>query len=99
MNKVKLKLNRTDWQWLAGFVLAWKWELSECGREHHAIYTGLQKAVYVKLHNKLHSLNERRNQLNLSFAEAALLSLLLQFSGTMDYRATDIITTIDQKLV
>ena len=101
MEKVKLKLNGDEWRELAGLVLgicATRRDSRGSDKYMEAIFDPLLKQVYVKLHNKLHSLQERKNVLTLSFPEAGVLGLLLGKVDSENYLIYEIVGVIDQKI-
>ena len=63
-----------------------------------AILYPLLKQVYVKLHNKLHSLTVKKNTLSLTLPEASALGLALLESNNTSYLITQVTSLIDQKL-
>ncbi|MDO9255430.1 MAG: hypothetical protein Q7U54_07960 [Bacteroidales bacterium] len=99
MNKITLHLTKSEWQQLAATVL------TESANSEHiedkymkAILSPLLKQVYVKLHNKLHSLDWAKNRLNLTLPEASVLGSALLELNSNSYIITSITGIIDQKL-
>lgn len=62
------------------------------------IHNELMRSVYIKLHNKLHSLKDK-NKLQLTIPEAAVFGLWLQKSVFEHSFDIPIIKIIDQKLI
>lgn len=98
-DKVTLELTRGEWQELTNKV---NWEHTDAckipNKYKRAIVLPLIKAVFVKLHNKLHSLKDNKNKLNLTLPEASVLATALLKLGTENYLTVTIIGVIDQKL-
>ncbi len=65
-----------------------------------AMRNDLLKCVYIKLHNKLHSLRDNKNNLNLTVPESAALGLWMQEIDFKYYQVSylRIIEIIDKKL-
>jgi len=63
-----------------------------------ALMYPLLKQVYIKLHNKLHSLREAKNRLSLTLPEASITATTLQALDEIHYLQVDIVGFIDQKL-
>ncbi|MFZ4545946.1 MAG: hypothetical protein ACOYN4_00845 [Bacteroidales bacterium] len=99
MNKITLHLSYSEWQMLAAIVCSESIFASEIEDKYmKAILYPLLKQVYVKLHNKLHSLNVKKNSLNLTLPEASALGLTLLESSVTSYLITHVTSLIDQKL-
>lgn len=105
MDKIKMKLNQSEWLTLTSLVL------KSCGDQKgwpmkwlRVMNNELLRQVYMKLHNRMHSLKSKRvNSLSLSIPEAA--AFIVYFSTHTDYYegqalaiVTEMITIIDQKL-
>lgn len=98
-DKVTLHLSRAEWKALADTVLTESSNVQHLEDKYiRALLYPLLKQVYVKLHNKLHSLKEVKNALNLTLPEASVLGTALLELNTDNYLAVSIIGTIDQKL-
>ena len=96
---IKLVLDRQDWTQLTALVLKETVNAQNIGDKYmKAILHPLLKQIYVKLHNKLHSLKGERNNLSLSLPEASVLNSALLELNTTNYLVISIINTIDQKL-
>lgn len=97
MNKITIKLDGAEWVELTNMVLrdSTDMEATTTDKYMRAILLTLLKQVYVKLHNKLHSL-KAKNNLTLTPAEAA--TLVLSLEGRYDYMSISITGQIDQKL-
>ena len=99
MNKITLQLTKNEWQHLAA------WLLTESTHAEHindkymkALLYPLLKQVYIKLHNRLHSLRHDKNRLNLTLPEASVLATTLMEGYFDNYLAVSITGIIDQKL-
>ncbi len=108
MDKISIKLTRKEWTGLAALVLAESSKFKEMthpdDRYYKALFEALLREVYIKLHNKLHSLREAKNSLNLTISEGAAFNWIF---ADEDYHAsnpfamaiiTSITSQIDQKL-
>ena len=99
MNKLTLHLNRSEWTQLTATVLEQSSEVRNAEDKYMKailFYTLLQ--VYVKLHNKLHSLQPVNNRLNLTYPEASVLAMTLLELNSDNYMIVNITGLIDQKL-
>jgi len=105
MDSIKIKLTRKEWVGLTSLVLAESSKLKVLeDRYFRALLEHLLRQVYMRLHNKLHSLKEAKNALNLTISEAAAFNMVFadeEYEAPNTY-ATAIITSItsqiDQKL-
>lgn len=95
MNKIRLKIDKATWQLLTGLILQFPDQSDD--KYHKAIHSTLLKQIYIKLHNKLHSLN-KLNNLSLTYAEAAVLVIFLNKFDDCNAEIINIIGIIDQKL-
>jgi disulfide bond formation protein DsbB len=106
MDKIKIKLNRDEWITLTALVLqasANKASFELLGKNLCAMNIHLIKDVYIKLHNRMHSLKPKKvNLLSLTVPEAAAFNVYFQshfqFSGLSLAIVTEITGLIDQKL-
>lgn len=99
MSKIALQLSPNEWRKLTAIVLQQSDEVRRSADKYmRAVlyYTLLQ--VYVKLHNRLHSLKPERNRLNLTYPEASVLAMTLLELNSHDYSIIYITSQIDQKL-
>jgi hypothetical protein len=108
MKKITIPLTRTEWQRFTAILLE---QSEDCApkrighlnykeRYSLAMRNDLLKCAYIKLHNKLHSLKDDKNNLNLTVSEAAAVGLFFQETD-IKYSFTayiKIIGIIDQKL-
>lgn len=100
MEKITIKLSNQEWQMLTSYILcnysyvAGDFSLKYYNRMRHS----LMKQVYIKLHNKLHSLKLKNNNLNLTHPESCALSLCLQEKKEKSYLDYLIISEIDVKI-
>lgn len=98
MDKITLKLTSKEWIQLTGQVLAMSVDAERTQDKYmRSILHPLLKQVYVKLHNKMHSLRAK-NSLNLTVPEAATLGIALMESDSMAALVIEVIGYIDQKL-
>ena len=99
MDKITLHLTRPEWQQLAAWMLTESTHAEKIEDKYmRAILYPLLKAVYIKLHNKLHSLDLAKNRLNLSLPEASVLATTLLEIDSNSYLVIQITGLIDQKL-
>ncbi len=99
MNKITLHLTPFEWRQLAATVLEQSSEVRNTSDKFmKAILFHTLLQVYVKLHNKLHSLQPENNRLNLTYPEASVLALTLLEINSEDYLIINITGKIDQKL-
>ena len=99
MTKITIHLTYSEWQMLASIVCSESIFASEIEDKYmKAILYPLLKQVYVKLHNKLHSLTVKKNTLSLTLPEASALGLALLESNNTSYLITQVTSLIDQKL-
>ncbi|MEI6061723.1 MAG: hypothetical protein WCR72_13515 [Bacteroidota bacterium] len=99
MNKLTLLLTRTEWQQLAAWMLTESTHAEKIDDKYmRALLYPLLKQVYVKLHNKLHSLQQAKNRLNLTLPEASVLATTLLEIDSNSYLVIQITGIIDQKL-
>jgi len=99
MDKITLHLTRDEWQHLAAMVLAVStsaWKIED--KYMKALLYPLLKQVYVKLHNKMHSLKLAKNPLPLTLPEASVLNGALLELNSNSYLVVQITACIDQKL-
>jgi DNA-binding CsgD family transcriptional regulator len=97
--KITISLTGDEWRMLTTCVLgesenAWKIQ----DKYMKALLYPLLRAVYIKLHNKLHSLKVSKNTLNLSLPEASVLASALLELNSDNYLIVTITGYIDQKL-
>lgn len=96
---IKITLNRQDWTQLTAIVLKETVNAQGISDKYmRAILYPLLKQVYVKLHNKLHSLKSEKNSITLSVPEASVLNSALLELDTENYLVIQIISIIDKKL-
>lgn len=105
MDKIRIVLTRKEWVGLTALVLAESSSIKSLDdRYFRALLWNLLWKVYIRLHDRLHSLKEAKNALNLTMSEAAAFNYVF---ADEDYIApnpfatailTDIISQIDQKL-
>ena len=99
MNKLTLLLTRSEWQQLAAWMLTESTHAERIDDKYmRALLYPLLKQVYVKLHNKLHSLHQDKNRLNLTLPEASVLATTLLEIDSNSYLVIQITGIIDQKL-
>jgi len=99
MNKLTLHLSKSEWAQLTNTVLEQSSEVRDTEDKYmKAILFHTLRQVYVKLHNKLHSLNAENNRLNLTYPEASVLAMTLLELSTDNYLIINITALIDQKL-
>ena len=99
MNKISLHLTKTEWQHLAAWLLTESTYAERIEDKYmKALLYPLLKQVYIKLHNKLHSLQQSKNRLNLTHPEASVLATTLLESYSDNYLSVSITGIIDQKL-
>jgi len=109
MNRITIPLSRMEWQQLTSLLLALSEDcapklighLNYKDRYLLAMRNDLLKCVYIKLHNKLHSLKVDKNILNITVPEAATLGLWLQENciNFSSFAFINMIEIIDKKLV
>ena len=98
-DKIAINLTDSEWRMLTTHVLgeseqAWKIQ----DKYMKALLYPLLRAVYIKLHNKLHSLKISKNTLTLTLPEASVLSSALLELNSDNYLIVSITGYIDQKL-
>ena len=99
MNKISLHLTRREWVELTGIVLTESDSAMRIEDKYmKAILYYLLRQVYMKLHNKLHSLKEKKNLLSLTLPEASVLNTALLELNSDNYLVIEITGIIDQKL-
>ena len=99
MNKITLQLSPFEWKKLTATVLDQSDEVRRTEDKYmKAILFHTLLQVYVKLHNKLHSLQPERNRLNLTYPEASVLAMTLLELNSDDYLIVSVTGQIDQKL-
>jgi hypothetical protein len=77
INRISIKLTRKEWTGLTGLVLSESANMKNIDdRYYRALMEHLLRTVYVKLHNKLHSLKESKNALSLNQSEAAAFNMV-----------------------
>jgi hypothetical protein len=97
--KIALHLSRHEWQQLTAIVLKESISAQRITDKYmRCLIYPMLKEVYKKLHNKLHSLKENRNALNLTLPEASVLNTALLELDSENYLIIEIIGIIDQKL-
>jgi len=99
MDKITLHLTKTEWQNMAAWLLTESTHAAVIDDKYkRALVYPLLKQVYIKLHNRLHSLKERKNTLSLTLPEASIMAgKLLEFYSD-HYLSVSITGLIDQKL-
>ncbi|MFZ4707504.1 MAG: hypothetical protein ACOYMF_16010 [Bacteroidales bacterium] len=99
MDKIKLKLSKSEWERLMPMIEGKKlfdsWSRDKYIR---AVLDPLLRQVYEKMYKKALSLHPIKNTLCLSLPEASVLNLALMRGSTMDYLTVQITGLIDQKL-
>ena len=99
MANITLHLSRSEWQQLTALVLNESSYAEKIEDKYmKALLYPMLKQVYIKLHNKLHSLNERKNSLRLTLPEASVLGSALLDLESESYLVLQITGLIDQKL-
>jgi hypothetical protein len=99
MEKITLKFTNKEWLQLTGIVFKVSQDNDFTDDKYtKAIYSNLLKAVYIKLHNKMHSLKPKNNNLIMSVPEAACLATALNGYGTVNVLLVDIIGKVDRLL-
>lgn len=99
MDKITLKLTNKDWLQLTAIVLKASGAAEYIPDKYlKAICANLLKAVYIKLHNKMHSLKPKNNSLSLTLPEAANLAGTLGETDTVNVLVVEIIGIIDRSL-
>lgn len=97
--KVSLHLSREEWQQFISIVLQEAVAAERIKEKYmRCLLYPLLKQVYIKLHNKLHSLKISNNLLTLTLPEASVLNSALLELDSNNYLVISIINTIDQKL-
>ena len=87
MEKISIKLTRKEWTGLTALVLAESSKLKSLeDRYYRALVEHLLKQTYIRLHNKLHSLNESKNTLTITLPEAAAFNMVF---ADEDYQASN----------
>ncbi len=105
MDKISIKLTRNEWTSLTILVLRESAKLKVIeDRYFRALVEHLFLQVYIRLHNKMHSLKEVKNGLILTIPEAAAFNMVF---ADEEYQApnyfalailTNITGQIDKKL-
>jgi hypothetical protein len=99
MNKITIHLTKSEWQNLAAWLLTESTHAERIEDKYmKALLYPLLKQVYVKRHNRLHSLQHTKNRLNLTLPEASVLATTLLESYSDHYLCVSITGIIDQKL-
>jgi len=99
MNKITLLLTKTEWQHLTVWLLTESTHAERMDDKYmKALLFPLLKQVYVKLHNRLHSLKDAKNRLTITLPEASVLATTLLECYSDHYLCVSIIGIIDQKL-
>ena len=99
MNKITLHLSREEWQNLAACLLTESTHAAQFEDKYmRALMWPLLKQVYIKLHNRLHSLKEKKNSLSLTLPEASVMATTLLELYSDHYLVVTIVGIIDQKL-
>lgn len=98
MDRIKINLNASEWQELTSILQSTTLEKGSRIKYMEAIFYPLLKQVFIKLHNKLHSLKERKNTLSLTLPEASVLGMSLLERNDNSYLIVQITSEIDQKL-
>lgn len=96
MDKISLKLTSKDWMQLTAIVLK-MCNQPDGDKYERAMIGGLTRQVYIKLHNKLHSLKPK-NSLSLTVPEAAALGIGLVEMDTLNIVVVQALNLIDAKL-
>ena len=98
-DKIALHLSRSEWQQFLAIVLKEAVAAEHIEEKYmRCLLYPLLKQVYMKLHNKIHSLKPTNNRLNLTLPEASVLNSALLELNSNNYLVISIINTIDQKL-
>jgi len=99
MKKLTIHLNKSEWTQLTAAVLEQSGEVRNTEDKYlKAILFHTLLQVYVKLHNKLHSLHSESNRLNLTYPEASVLAMTLLEMNSDNYMIVNLTSFIDQKL-
>ena len=97
--KVSMHLSRQEWQQFLGIVLKEAVAAERIEEKYmRCLLYPLLKQVYMKLHNKLHSLKPTNNRINLTLPEASVLNTALLELNSDNYLIIQITGLIDQKL-
>ena len=97
--KISLHLSRPEWQQFLSIVLKEAVAAERIEEKYmRCLLYPLLKQVYMKLHNKLHSLKAENNLLTLTPPEASVLNTALLELNSENYLIIRIIGLIDQKL-
>lgn len=98
-DKIALHLSRDEWRQFLSIVLEQAVAAQQIKDKYmRALIAPLLKTVYMKLHNKSHSLKPADNRLNLTLPEASVLNTALLELNSENYLVIQIIGIIDQKL-
>jgi len=98
-DKIALRLSRQEWQQLLAIVLKEAVNAERIDDKYmRCLLYPLLKQVYMKLHNKLHSLKQVNNRFNLTLPEASVLCTALLELNSDNYLIIQITGLIDQKL-
>lgn len=98
-DKIALHLSRQEWQQFLAIVLREAVAAERIEEKYmRCLLYPLLKQVYMKLHNKLHSLKPTNNRINLTLPEASVLNTALLELSTDNYLVIQITSLIDQKL-
>lgn len=98
MDKITLKLTNKDWLQLTGIVLALSTSSGDIEDKYlRAMRHTLLRQVYIKLHNRMHSLKPN-NSLRLTIPEASALVQGLQEESGNGLLVIEVISAIDRKL-
>ncbi len=97
--RISLHLTNEEWRQLTALILDESHTaLNIADKYMRALLFPLLKQVYIKLHNKLHSLKISNNTLTLTLPEASVLNTTLVELNSQAYLVVQIIAYIDQKL-
>jgi len=98
-DKIALHLSREEWRQFLAIVLDQAVSAQHIKDKYmRGLIAPLLKTVYMKLHNKSHSLKVLDNRLNLTLPEASVLNTALLELNSENYLLVQIIGIIDQKL-
>lgn len=96
---IKIDLTRGDWMGLMRQVYSLNRDAYRIKDKYmKALICPLLMSVYVRMHNKQHSLRPKGNKLSLSHPEASVLNTALLELNSESYLIVRIIGIIDQKL-
>lgn len=107
MDKIKIKLNNSEWIMLAAIVLRASVDQNENKEEDkytRVMMHELMRQIYAKLHNRMHSLKSKKvNGLSLTLPEAAAFNTAFAFGEAFLHPlalaiVTEVVGIIDQKL-